>query len=296
MQKEILKVENLIRRFGNTTALNNLSFKVGEEEIFGILGPDGAGKSTLLRVLAGLDRGYQGNVTILDSVPGEQKLKGKIAYMPQRFSLYPDLTVIENLRFFSGVFKKGDPKQLDRLLRIAGLHSVQNRLAGNLSGGMKKKLILITVLVSRPQVLFLDEPNTGVDPVSRREIWDLLFEFNKQGITVIIATSYSEEAERCDRVMIMYSGKALAIDTPSNLTQKLKDRIWQVPTSQTDRLISDFGSVFFIQKRGTFSRLLIRPKHTIEEAKNLLTTRRVDAIPVEPTLEDVLFHSKLVSQ
>ena len=296
MQKEIIKVENLIRRFGNTTALNNLSFKVGEEEIFGILGPDGAGKSTLLRVLAGLDKGYQGKVIILDSVPGQQNLKGKIAYMPQRFSLYSDLTVIENLKFFSGVFKRSDPKQIDRFLRIAGLHSVQNRLAGNLSGGMKKKLVLITVLVSHPQVLFLDEPNTGVDPVSRREIWDLLFEFNKQGITVVIATSYSEEAERCDRVMIMYSGKALAIDTPSNLVQKLKGRIWQVSTSQINRLISDLDSVFFVQKRGTFSRLLIRPKNAIEEAKKLLTTLRVDAIPVEPTLEDVLFHSKLVSQ
>jgi len=296
VQKEILRVENLVRRFGNTAAISYLSFSVNQGEIFGILGPDGAGKSTLLRVLAGLDKGYDGKVTILGSIPGERNLKGKIAYMPQRFSLYSDLTVIENLRFFGSVFNRDDPRELNRLLHIAGLHSVQDRLAGNLSGGMKKKLVLITVLVSRPQVLILDEPNTGVDPVSRREIWDLLFEFNKQGITVIIATSYSEEAERCDRVLIMYSGKGLAIDSPTNLMQNLKGRVWQVPTSQIDRCIPDLNRIFFIQKRGASSRLLLRPMFTIEQGISLFKKLALNATQAEPTLEDVLFHAKLVSQ
>ncbi len=296
MQREIVKIEKLVRKFGNTYAISYLSFSIKRGEIFGILGPDGAGKSTLLRILAGLDKRYEGKVQILGSVPGEQSLKGEIAYMPQRFSLYPDLTVLENLRFFSGVFNRGTEEELNRLLSIAGLYSARNRLAGNLSGGMKKKLVLITVLVSHPRVLILDEPNTGVDPVSRREIWDLLFEFNKQGITVIIATSYSEEAERCDRVLILYSGKALAIDSPSNLVQKLNGRIWQIPTSQILRFEPELNKTFFIQKRGEVSRLLIRPEYSVDMAKSLLKNINLSATPVEPTLEDVLFHTKLMSK
>ncbi len=289
MAQPVILVEDLTKRYDRVVALKGVSFQVEEGEIFGILGPDGAGKSTLLRLLAGLDRPTSGQIQILGSPPRDPRLRGRVAYMPQVFNLYADLTVWENLQFFGHVFGRTDAREWERLLEIARLSQVRDRLAGRLSGGMKKKLVLITVLVSQPQVLILDEPNTGVDPVSRREIWDLLFEFHQQGMTILIATSYTEEAKRCDRLLLLYQGRSAEVQSPQALKKPLYEKVWRVPT-EVSRRHPDLSTLFVIQQRGGWSRLILRPGIPLSKALSFLEQLPTPATPEEPTLEDVLVH------
>ncbi len=233
----MIKIQNLTKNFGATAAVHDLSFDIGEGEIFGLIGPDGAGKTTTLRVLSTAMVPTSGRVLVnnLDVVPQAEAVKKLIGYMPQRFALYPDLTVIENLNFFADMF--GSPAaerqaQVDRLLGFARLAEFQDRRAQSLSGGMQKKLALAATLMHQPRVLLLDEPTTGVDPVSRREFWDLLTQVHLEGVTIVICTPYLDEAERCTRVGLLHRGELIALDTPAAIRANLHATVLEGLTSR----------------------------------------------------------------
>lgn len=219
----MIEVRNVSKRFENTLALDNISFLIPERTIFGLVGPDGAGKSTLLRILAGILKPTSGEIYFdgKDISIYSAELKEKISYMPQRFGLYEDLTVEENLHFFGrlfGVPLKERKLKIERLYRFSNLKPFKNRLAGKLSGGMKQKLGLMCALMHDPLILLLDEPTNGVDPVSRREFWEILYELLKSGTTIIISTAYLDEAERCTKIGLIYKGKFLYTGDPADIS------------------------------------------------------------------------------
>lgn len=220
--ENIISVSGLKKSFKNVTAVDGLSFSVNRGEIFGLIGPDGAGKTTTLRVLAGLMKPGGGNITVLGrKMPGEAEgVKEHAGYMCQKFSLYRDLTAGENIKFFADIYgipEKTLDERLMPLLSMTRLEPFKDRLAGKLSGGMKQKLALICTLIHRPEILFLDEPTTGVDPVSRREFWEILQQIHAQGVTIMVTTPYMDEAEQCGRIGLMFKGKIIALDSPRNL-------------------------------------------------------------------------------
>jgi ABC-2 type transport system ATP-binding protein len=215
-------VQDLVKRFGKTPALAGISFEVQRGELFGFIGPDGAGKTTLFRILATLLLPDAGRAQVLgrDVVKALWELRDRIGYMPGRFSLYPDLSVEENLRFFASVFGTTVERERDQIAPIyRQLEPFKDRRAAALSGGMKQKLALCCALVHRPEILLLDEPTTGVDAVSRREFWDLLGRFKSAGLTIVVSTPYMDEADRCDRVALIQGGRLLAVDTPRAIAQ-----------------------------------------------------------------------------
>jgi ABC-type multidrug transport system ATPase subunit len=212
--------DRLEKRFGETQALSGLSFSVAASELFGFVGPDGGGKTTLFRILATLIVPDKGGARVLgrDVVKDLWDLRRRIGYMPGRFSLYPDLSVDENLRFFASVFGTTVERERPHIAPIySQLEAFKDRRAAALSGGMKQKLALCCALVHRPEILFLDEPTTGVDAVSRREFWDLLAVLKQTGMTILVSTPYMDEADRCDRVALLQGGRLLAVDTPRNI-------------------------------------------------------------------------------
>jgi ABC-2 type transport system ATP-binding protein len=220
----MLEARSLVRRFGATTALDGLSFSVEHGELFGLVGADGAGKTTAIRALAGLvtlDAG-QARIADLDPQAGGTEVRESLGLVPQQASLYPDLSVAENMRFFSRLYCLSKPvfhERAERLLAITRLAPFSQRRADALSGGMYKKLALACALLHRPQVLLLDEPTVGVDPVSRRELWTLLHEFVADGMTVLISTPYMDEAERCHRVALVHKGRLLLEGEPTRLIE-----------------------------------------------------------------------------
>jgi ABC-2 type transport system ATP-binding protein len=220
---EIISADNLTRRFGTLTAVNSLSIAIPEGELFGLVGSDGAGKTTTLRMLAGILDPDDGQLTVLGhSFPaGVEKVHGQIGYMSQRFGLYPDLTVAENIAFYADIFGVSGPELRERnkrLLEFSGLAPFTKRQVGRLSGGMKQKLGLCCALVHKPRLLLLDEPTNGVDPVSRRDFWRILRELHTDGVTIVVATAYLDEAGRCDRVGLIHAGSLIACGTPDELT------------------------------------------------------------------------------
>lgn len=237
---DAVRVESLTRRFGEQVAVERLSFRVGRGELFGIVGPDGAGKTTLLRMLAGVLPPSDGGAWIqgVDVVTDAEGVKHRIAYMAQRFGLYEDLTVRENLDFYAalyGVPRAERDRRIERLHRFSGLGPFEKRLAGALSGGMKQKLALSCSLVHRPEVLLLDEPTFGVDPISRRDLWLILHEMVAEGVTIVVSTAYLDEAERCDRVALLAEGTLLALDTPEALRTRVRGPVESLLTSAPRR-------------------------------------------------------------
>jgi ABC-2 type transport system ATP-binding protein len=222
----MIEVRGLTRRFGELVAVDHLDFTVRRGELFGLVGPDGAGKTTTLRMLAGVLRPSAGDA-VLDGVSvarDPEKVKHRLAYMSQRFGLYTDLTVLENLDFYADLYRvprAERPARLERLFRFSNLRSFQDRLAGKLSGGMKQKLGLSCALVHQPEILLLDEPTFGVDPISRRDLWLIVHEMVAQGVTVVVSTAYMDEAERFDRLAFLHHGRVLALDTPAALQAKV---------------------------------------------------------------------------
>ena len=218
----VIALTNVVKRYGARTAVNDVTLDVRPGEMFGLIGPDGAGKTTTLRLVCGLLRADAGSVRLLgvDPVRDRAVATSAIGYLSQRFSLYGDLSIDENIEFFARVHGVRDfGERRTRLLRLTGLEPFRGRLAARLSGGMKQKLALACTLVHEPRVLVLDEPTTGVDPVSRREFWKLLAEFLASGLTILFATPYLDEAERCDRVALLNAGRVLALDEPARLQQ-----------------------------------------------------------------------------
>jgi drug efflux transport system ATP-binding protein len=217
-----MSFDRVAKRYGTTAALDGLSFEVATGEMFGLIGPDGAGKTTSIRLACGLLRSDAGSVRVLgrDPISEHRAVTADVGYLSQRFSLYGDLTIDENIGFFAEIHgvKRYRPTR-DRLLDMTQLTAFRSRRADLLSGGMKQKLALACTLVHAPQVLLLDEPTTGVDPVSRREFWKLLSEFLSRGLTIVMATPYLDEAERCGRVALLHEGRLLAIDRPATLQE-----------------------------------------------------------------------------
>ncbi|MFW5861181.1 MAG: ABC transporter ATP-binding protein [Spirochaetota bacterium] len=251
----MIRGESLSKSFNGVRAIDNLDFEVREKEIFGIVGPDGAGKSTLLRMLSTILVPDSGDILL----HGESifknpfSVKERIAYMPQRFGLYEDLSVEENIRFFGRLFGLGEKEireQLPGLYEFSNLGQFSDRLAGNLSGGMKQKLGLACCLVHRPELILLDEPTNGVDPVSRREFWKILYTLLGEGVTIIVSTAYLDEAERCSRVGLMYQGEFINIDTPAKVKTMTGMPLLEIQTDNPN-LAEDI-----LKKRKKFSRLV----------------------------------------
>lgn len=225
--------QHLQRRFGKTIAVAGVDLDIAAGEMYGLIGPDGAGKTTLLRMLAGVLKPDAGTIRIagVDVVRQPERVRPLLGYMPQRFSLYADLGVLENLLFYADIFGvRGAerPQRIERLLAFARLEGFRDRPAGQLSGGMKKKLALACALIHRPRVLLLDEPTNGVDPISRREFWDILADLHLEGVTILVTTPYMDEAERCQRVGLMHEGRILRQDTPQALRTWVPGRMLAV--------------------------------------------------------------------
>lgn len=217
-----IRTENLTKTFGDLTAVDGLTLSVAEGELFGLVGSDGAGKTTTMRMLTAIMEPAGGDAWVmgLHTLRDAEAVKGEIGYMSQRFGLYPDLTVQENIHFYADIFglpRRGRGGRIDELLAFSNLAPFRKRRAGNLSGGMKQKLGLACALVHTPKVLFLDEPTNGVDPVSRRDFWRILYRLMKEKVTIFVSTAYLDEADRCNRVGLIHRGKLLACDTPDAL-------------------------------------------------------------------------------
>jgi len=295
---EALSFEGVSHRFGATHALRDVSLSVRRGEMFGLIGPDGAGKTTTIRIACGLMAPTLGRVKTLrlDPVKDHRRLTESIGYLSQRFSLYADLSIDENVAFFAeihGVRDYGPTR--DRLLTLTGLEPFRSRLAGKLSGGMKQKLALACTLVHAPDMVVLDEPTTGVDPVSRREFWKLLSEFLAQGITILMATPYLDEAERCARVALLHDGELLALDTPSAIKRTLKGSLFEVIVADHRRaaeLLRGMAGVTDVEMFGERAHVRAAAGSTV--AVETITRRLEDAgmavesvRPIETSLEDV---------
>ena len=227
----MISISNISKSYGKVKAIHDISFEVGKGEIFGLIGPDGAGKSTLFRILTTLLLPDTGTATVngLDLVVDFKKIRHQIGYMPGRFSLYQDLTVEENLNFFATIFGTTIEANYDLIKDIYSLlEPFKNRPAGKLSGGMKQKLALSCALIHKPTVLFLDEPTTGVDPVSRKEFWDMLRRLKEKAITILVSTPYMDEASLCDRVALIQDGCIFSIETPQKIRDGFPFLLWEV--------------------------------------------------------------------
>jgi len=288
---------DVVKRYGQTTALAGLGLEVGRGEMFGLIGPDGAGKTTAIRLACGLLRPDGGRVRVLglDPVREHRRLTDRVGYLSQRFSLYGDLTIDENIAFFAevhGVRRYGARR--DQLLEMTQLTPFRRRLADHLSGGMRQKLALACTLVHEPELILLDEPTTGVDPVSRREFWKLLSEFLADGITIVMSTPYLDEAERCARVALVHEGRVLALDEPARLRATIGGRMLEVATPGREAAgrLRDAPGVVSAQRFG--DRMHVTLADGSDEAVERFT-RALDALSlagaavrqVPPSLEDV---------
>lgn len=285
-------VKNISKSFdkGNIKALSDVSFSVEKGELFGLIGPDGAGKTTLIRILTTLLLADSGTATVngSDIVQNYKAIRSKVGYMPGKFSLYQDLSVEENLDFFASIFNTTVKENYNLIEDIyVQLEPFKTRLAGNLSGGMKQKLALCCALIHRPSVLFLDEPTTGVDTVSRKEFWEMLKRLKKVGITIFVSTPYMDEANLCERIALIQKGQILSIDTPAEITAQYPDKLFSIKSERMSLLLKDlrendsiksaysFGEYHHISFKDTFkgnpldSSFLNSDLHTNLEIKSI---------------------------
>ena len=249
--KEIIKVEGLTKYFGDFLAVDHITFTVNAGEVVGYLGPNGSGKTTTIRMLLGLLQPSEGGANVLgfDVVSQSEQVRKRVGYMSQRFSLYHDLTVRENLDFYAGVYGIRERSRQQEVLELVGLTKQENLRVSQLSTGWRQRLSLATAIVHRPRLLFLDEPTSGVDPEARRAFWDLIYQLIAEGITALVTTHYMDEAEYCGRVGIMHSGRLLAVDTPSSLKEKaLPGLAWDVVIRETSNVgnVADMPSLLAV--------------------------------------------------
>jgi ABC-2 type transport system ATP-binding protein len=260
-----IRTTGLSKRFGQVRAVDGLAVEVARGEVFGLVGPDGAGKTTTIRLLTAVGLPTSGRALVLgcDTVHDAEAIKGRVGYMAQRFTLYRDLTVVENLRFFADVFGVRGPERAERIERLLGfarLGPFRDRRADHLSGGMQKKLGLACTLVHSPELLFLDEPTTGVDPVSRREFWAILADLHLQGITIFASTPYMDEAERCTRVGLLYRGRLIQCDTPERIRALVPGDMLEIRLGDVRRarpLVASLEGVSEVQVQGESLRVLV---------------------------------------
>ena len=239
-----ISVSNISKSYKNVKALQDISFEVKPGELFGLIGPDGAGKTTLFRILTTLLIANEGTASVVgfDVVTDYKKIRNSVGYMPGKFSLYQDLTIEENLNFFATIFGTTIEENYDLIKDIyIQIAPFKNRRAGKLSGGMKQKLALCCALIHKPNVLFLDEPTTGVDPVSRKEFWEMLKRLQKKGITILVSTPYMDEAALCDRIALIQNGKILEIDTPEAIVKHFPKQIYNVRANNMYQLINSLN-------------------------------------------------------
>jgi ABC-2 type transport system ATP-binding protein len=237
-----IQVQNISKSYQNNLAVESITFEVKKGELFGLIGPDGAGKTTLFRILTTLLLANEGTATVagFDVVKEYKSIRKVVGYMPGKFSLYQDLTIEENLNFFATIFGTTLEENYDLIKDIyIQIEPFKNRRAGKLSGGMKQKLALCCALIHKPKVLFLDEPTTGVDPVSRKEFWEMLKRLQQKGITILVSTPYMDEAALCDRIALIQNGSILKIDTPQNIITNYDKTIYDVQSKNTHQLILD---------------------------------------------------------
>ena len=295
---DIITVSKLRKSYrrGQVQALRGLNFTVDEGEIYGLIGPDGAGKTTLFRIMATLLLPDEGTVSVdgLDVVRDYKAIRRRIGYMPGRFSLYQDLSVEENLSFFASIFHTSIEENYDLVKDIYGqIEPFKTRKAGKLSGGMKQKLALSCALIHAPRVLILDEPTTGVDPVSRKEFWEMLKRLRLQhGITIIVSTPYMDEAGQCDRIALMQDGEFLRLDTPSSIVGAYTDTLWAVQADDMHRLLDDLRAcpeVLTAFSFGEAFHVTVREDARMQELAAYLAGlghRRVEVTPIQATVED----------
>jgi|DewCreStandDraft_4_1066084.scaffolds.fasta_scaffold01831_7 ABC-2 type transport system ATP-binding protein len=290
----MITINNLIKKFNDTIALNGIDLNIEAGKIYGVIGPDGAGKTTLLRIIAGLLKPTTGNINVLGFKLPEQseELKEQIGYMPQKFSLYTDLTVYENLKFFAdiyGIEKSILEERIKPLLHMSRLSAFSSRLAGDLSGGMKQKLALTCTLIHRPKLLILDEPTTGVDPVSRRELWEILQSIVAEGVSIILTTAYMDEAEWCGDVIMLYKGKIVRKGSPDLLKQELKEKVCEAKIDDLNEekidILRNSAIIKIIRDR---YRIIINQNFNFEQIKSKID---INFIKAEPTIEDVFINA-----
>jgi ABC-2 type transport system ATP-binding protein len=289
----IIQATNLTRRFGELTAVDHLNLEIAEGEIFGLVGPDGAGKTTTLRLLCGLMDPTEGSATVVghDVTKETDQVKDQIGYMAQRFGLYSDLTVDENMQFYSdlfGIVGRERDELTARLLKMTRMEPFRKRAGGKLSGGMKQKLALMCTLLHKPKVLFLDEPTNGVDPVSRRDFWAILYQLVHDGLTVMVTTAYLDEAERANRVGLIHRGKMIRCDTPTVLRNDLDHAYYKVNSAdhrKTRTALETQPGVIAVQPAGQELRLIVNGSATSAEELEAVTPFTWTRI--HPSLEDV---------
>ncbi len=299
MTQPAISLRGLTRRFGDLTAVDGLTFDVAPGELFGLVGPDGAGKTTTLRMLAGVLRPTGGDALVggISVARDPEGVKHRIAYMSQRFGLYTDLTVRENLEFYADLYQVPDterPARIARLYQFSSLGPFEHRLAGQLSGGMKQKLGLCCALVHQPEILLLDEPTFGVDPISRRDLWLILHEMVAQGVTVFVSTAYLDEAERCDHVALLNQGKVVALDRPSTLQESLQGEMLAVRASDERKALVLLRAVPGVRRAALFGDTIhvtlgarARDWPGAREALEREGVQLLETHEMEPGLEDV---------
>jgi ABC-2 type transport system ATP-binding protein len=296
---EAIRCESLTKSFGGLAAVDGLTLSVAEGEVFGLVGPDGAGKTTTMRLLASIMDPTSGEAWVAGHhvVREAEAVKAKIGYMSQRFGLYPDLTVMENINFYADIYglpRPGRPERIEQLLAFSRLTPFKKRQAGNLSGGMKQKLALACALIHTPKVLFLDEPTNGVDPVSRRDFWRILYQFLRQKVTIFVSTAYLDEAERCNRVALIHKGKMLASGTPDELKKLMTGTILEVRSAQPRRAGGLLRQRYGARSVGLFGDrvhvVVADAAKAAGEIREVLGAGQLEVTglrPIEPSLEDV---------
>lgn len=297
----MVKVANISKAFKNVQALNNVSFHAEKGELFGIIGPDGAGKTTLFRIMTTLTIPDEGSVFINNrSIFNDyMEIRKNIGYMPGKFALYQDLTVEENLNFFASVFNTTIEENYHL---VKGIYShiapFKNRKAGKLSGGMKQKLALSCALIHKPEVLFLDEPTTGVDPVSRKEFWDMLYDLKKMGITIIVSTPYMDEASRCDRIALIKNGAFINVDSPANIIDNFDKILIALKADNMRMLLRDVRKCRQIKSAFAFGaeiHAVIDSDSSIEEISSQLKSldhKNIEIYRISPAIEDCYIWSR----